>query len=55
MPLLNKNIQVQRGLNIGKAIINSFPMYNKIEITSIDIVRNTINKTNDVALTYTYK
>lgn len=55
MKLLNKNIQVPRGQNIGKAIIDSFPMYNKVEVATLNVVRDIQNRTNVVSLTYTYR
>lgn len=51
---LTKNIQVPRGKNIGKQVINSFTDFHRIVVLHIEVARDTINKTNNVSLTYTY-
>lgn len=50
-----KIISIPRGKNIGKAIINSFEMYNRVNIDSINVTRDVTTKTNVASLSFTYK
>lgn len=52
--LQTKKIEVQRGNNIGKAIINSFHNYSKVQIRTLQVARDTINKVNTATITYTH-
>lgn len=49
-----KQITIQRGHNIGTAIINSFTNYNKIKIKSLDVARDLVNKVNVATVNYSY-
>lgn len=47
-----KTITVQRGKNIGKAIINAFPNYPNVNIKNIDVKRDIINRVNVATVGY---
>jgi len=52
---LTKEIKVPRGKNIGNEIINSFKDFHRIIVLHIEVARDTVNKTNNASLIYTYK
>ena len=49
---LQKQITIQSGSNIGQAIIDSFPNYNQIEIVTLNVAKDTVNKVNIAVIVY---